>query len=88
MSRGVKSTQNFYSSEGKDTQWKFDSIKSTSIWPKTYLSKSKKKLNFNLYSSIKNVDALFFLTDIQVWLKEENEKQNAMAQVKHVLSYI
>ncbi len=72
MSRGVKSTQNFYSSEGKDTQWTFYSIK-VQVSGQKHTWVKVKKFNFNLYSSIKKVDALFFLTDIQVWLKEENE---------------
>ncbi len=67
-----KSTQKLYSSESKDTQWKCYSIKSTSIWPKTYLSKSKKYC-FKLYSIIKKVDALFCSDrHTKVWLKGEN----------------
>ncbi len=42
MTRGLTSTQTCYSSEIKDTNLKVYSIKSTSIRPKTYLSKSKK----------------------------------------------
>ncbi len=45
-----------------------------------------KKYYFKLYSSIKKVEVLIFLTDIQKFGWREKAKQNTMAQVKNISS--